>query len=262
MLLAGSSCAVFAQNDSLHLYNTGSWNHSDSISRLNNMEVNNAWSGNSSQLSSNGSYNAYNAYLATAPYYVQGYVLRDYPMATNLHWQQNNDWWHAYYLNGTQPMHVYYNNAGQTFNVSLPVKQSFIPDDVSSRAIQNWGPEVYDIISLKGTQGQDIYQVRIIENGVVSSQYMDANGNKVIDIYREDPKDVPGIMPVNNSSQPVSGSSSDADMNHMGTETATGSDMSTSDQDMGKLKIKTKTSDGKKTKTKIVNGKVKSKTDE
>jgi hypothetical protein len=180
-------------------------------------------------------------------------------MATNLNWQQNNDWWHAYYLNGTEPMNVYYNNAGQTFTVSLPVKQSLIPDDVSNRAIQNWGPEIYDIVALKGAQGQDIYQVRIIENGTVSSQYMDADGNKVIDIYKDDSNNSAfGNMPASNSQDMNTDNSSNS------MQTSNSTDVNSSGQNMeeGKLKIKTKTSDGKKTKTKIENGKVKTKTDE
>src|SRR5690348_4560752 len=107
MLLAGSSCAVFAQNDSLGRMN-GNMNRAtstDTMNSLNRTSDNSAW-GDNNQLYSNSNYNAYGLYTATAPDYVQGYVLRDYPMATNLHWQQNNDWWHAYYLNGTEPMNV------------------------------------------------------------------------------------------------------------------------------------------------------------
>src|SRR4051812_19517399 len=152
MLLAGSSCAVFAQNDTTNRntgtngnvgtntsvgtnnrgnnYSTnrngdsslnGSMNGTTngsmngSINGSTNGSMNGSW-GNSS-MSSNNSYNAYGTFNATAPDYLSSYVLRDYPTATDIHWQQSADWWHGYYMNNGQPVNMYYNTAGQTFNV-------------------------------------------------------------------------------------------------------------------------------------------------
>ena len=170
MLMAGSSCAVFAQVDSM---NRGTTDQNLPGSTLN----------------SNNSYNAYGTFNASAPDYVSSYVLRDYPMATDLHWQQSTDWWHGYYQNNGQPMHVYYNTAGQTFTASLPVKQSLIPDAVVSRANSTWGPSLYDITAIKGNAGQQVYLVRTIENGQLSSQWIGEDGSKVLDVYRVDNTD-------------------------------------------------------------------------
>jgi len=170
MLMAGSSCAVFAQVDSM---NRGTTDQNLPGSTLN----------------SNNSYNAYGTFNASAPDYVSSYVLRDYPMATDLHWQQSADWWHGYYQNSGQPMHVYYNTAGQTFTAALPVKQSLIPDAVVSKANSTWGPSLYDITAIKGSSGQEVYLVRTIENGQLSSQWIGEDGSKVIDVYRVDNTD-------------------------------------------------------------------------
>ena len=257
MLLAGSSCAVFAQNDSMNR-NNGTMNNN-----WNNGTMNNA-SMNGNTLNSNTSYNAYGTFAATPPNYVSGYVLRDYPAATDMHWQQSADWWHGYYMNNGQPTHVYYNSAGQSFNVALPVKENLIPDAVVSKANQMWGPTVYDITTVKGSQGQDIYLVRTIENGQLSSQWMGSDGNKVIDVYRMETSG-----PMNNGSMNTTTNSTDNttttsdQMNTTTTEqsatTDNGSDVSDDaavKTGKDKLKIKTKTADGKKKVTKVVNGKV------
>jgi len=203
-------------------------------------------------LSSNSSYNAYSNFTATPPDYVSGYVLRDYPTATDVRWQQTSDWWHGYYMNNGQPMNVYYNTAGVTYNVALPVRQTLVPDAVVSKAVGMFGPTLYDINTIKGANRQDVYVVRTLQNGQVSSQYMDENGTTVSDIYRVEATDP---MMMNNNAALSNDTNMSTTTNGMSSST---SDMSTSNTDnAGKLKIKTKTSDGKKTKTKIVNGTVK-----
>jgi len=221
MLFLGSSCAVFAQ---------------DSLNSNNN------------SLNTNTSYNAYSAFTATPPVEVQSYIIRDYPTVTNVKWQNSSpDWWHGYYITNGQPMHVYYNTyfntRGQFYTVALPVKQSFVPDAVVSKVIDLFGPTLYDITTVKGSSNQDIYAVRILENGQVSTQWMDENGNKVIDIYRVETVET-----------------TDAAMNTEPT-TVTTTDTNAATEinaaDKSKMKMKMKTEDGKKIKTKIENGKVK-----
>src|SRR3982751_6669576 len=100
MLLAGCSCAVFAQDDSLRTNATNNTTNSDY-----------------NTMSTNTNYNAYGTFTATPPQSVQNYVTRDYPTATNMRWQQTSpDWWHGYYVENNQPMHVYYSTS---FNVPL-----------------------------------------------------------------------------------------------------------------------------------------------
>ena len=227
MLLAGSSCSVFAQVE-------------DSLK--NTMTDN--------TLTTTSEYNAYSTFTATPPNYVHSYILRDYPTATNLHWRlDNTDWWHAYYIdNANMPMHVYYNTGGNTYTVSLPVKQTWIPDAVVSRSVQLYGPVLYDINMVKGTNKQDIYAVRILENGVASTVWMDENGNKVLDVYRVE-------------TATTDNATMSTEMNQTSTEMKVKTDMNTNNTET-KTKVKTEHSDGTetKTKTKTKEGKTKTKT--
>ena len=223
MLLAGSSCCAFAQVE-------------DSVK--NTMTTDNT-------LTTTSEYNAYSSFTATPPIYVNSYIMRDYPAATNLHWRlDNTDWWHAYYVDANNmPMHVYYNTGGNTYTVSLPVKQTWVPEAVVTKSVQLYGPVLYDINMIKGTNKQDLYAVRILENGVASTVWMDENGNKVMDVYRLE---------------------TTTDNAAMGTEqtTTTEMKMETDNSTETKTKVKTENSDGTetKTKTKTKDGKTKTKT--
>jgi hypothetical protein len=216
MFMAGSGCVVFAQDETMNT--------------------------TTNTLNTNASYNAYGTFNAIPPDYVNSYVLRDYPTATEIRWQQSPDWWHGYYVTNGQPMHIYYNTAGLTYNVALPVRQSWIPDAVVSKSVEMFGPSLYDINTVKGTNKQDLYLVRTLENGQLANHYIDESGATSIDIYRVETVD-------NNAAMDNSGM--DNSVNTTVTETSS-TDMNT----QGKTKIKTKTSDGKQTKTKIKNGKV------
>jgi hypothetical protein len=217
MLMAGCSCGVFAQEDSVK------------TTMMDNT------------LTTTSEYNAFSSFTATPPDYVHSYVIRDYPAATNLHWRlDNNDWWHAYYLDNNMPMHVYYNTGGNTYTVSLPVKQTWVPDAVVTKTVQLYGPVLYDINTIKGTNKEDIYAVRILENGVASTVYLDANGNRVMDVYRMETTTDNAAM----------------DTQPMQTEMKVETDMNNVD----KMKVKTKNADGTETKTKTKNGKTKTKT--
>jgi hypothetical protein len=276
MLLAGSSCAAFAQidttsrgtmnGDSSMMNTTNSTNSNTTTNGTNmNNTSNGTWNnnmnttsmGDSSMLSSTGTYNAYSTYTATLPTYMESYVTRDYPAASSVRWQQVGDWYHGYYVESGMPRHIYYNGAGQTFTVALPIRSSWVPDEVVSRAVELYGPVMYDIRSVRGTGEGDVYLVRILENGQLSNQYMGADGSRVIDIYRVETAD-PALSNQMNASGTLS-----TDMNSTNATTTTDmnstttSDMNTNSGQSGELKIKTKTPDGKKTKTEIENGKMK-----
>lgn len=221
LFLVGCSCIMFAQEDSVKKMMTDN------------------------TLTTTSEYNAYSSFTATPPNYVQSYIVRDYPAATNLHWRvDNNDWWHGYYLdNNNMPMHVYYNTGGNTYTVSLPVKQTWVPDAVVTKTVQLYGPVLYDINTIKGSNKEDIYAVRIIENGVSSTVYMDENGNRVTDIYRIE-------TTTDNAAMETQVEPS------VNTDMKTGTDMNNAE----KIKVKTKNADGTEMKTKTKNGQTKTKT--
>ena len=223
LCMAGSACVVFAQDETMNT--------------------------TTNRLNTNTSHNAYASFNAIPPDYVSSYVVRDYPGAMEIRWQQSPDWWHGYYVTNGQPMHIYYNTAGLTYNVALPVRQSWIPDVVVTKSVEMFGPGLYDINTVKGSDKKDIYLVRTIENGQLASYYIDENGNKVIDIYRVETMDDNAAMhPGMDQSVNTNVTTTDAALGEMGA-------------DAKKVMIKTKTSDGKETKTKIKDGKVKTKED-
>ena len=246
MLLVGTSCAAFAQEDSTKI----------------NSNTTTAVNGNT--MNTSGEYNAYSAFNATAPAHVNVYLQRDYPTAADVRWRQMEDWWHGYYMDNGQPAHIYYNNAGNTFRVALPVKQSLIPDDVVSKAVNMFGPTIYDITTIKGSSGQDVYHVRVIDNGTVSSQYIGADGSKVLDIYRVENTDPMLNTNTNTNLNSNTNTNLNTDANSNSTDlNSTQSNNANAEMDNPtKVKIKTETSDGKEIKTKIKNGKVKTKKDD
>jgi hypothetical protein len=152
-----------------------------------------------------------------------------------------------------EPMHVYYNDAGQTFRVAIPVKQSFIPEDVVNVVVNQYGPMVYDVNTIKGAHGQEIYHVRLLENGQLVHQYLNADGTPAIDVWRIDVADSDLHTDMNTTSNSAVAEDEAADSNIKEMKIK---------RDGDELKIKTETKDGKETKTKIKNGKVKTKTDD
>ena len=114
-----------------------------------------------------------------------------YPTVTTVTWEPMKDYWVASYTENNRVQHVYYNtqpwylynSPGASFHVSLPVLQTFVPDAVITTAINRFGNALYDITRMKGAANDEIYTVRLLENGVARNVWMDANGTEVVDVY-------------------------------------------------------------------------------
>jgi len=246
MLVAGSSCAVFAQEDSMRT-TMGTVGDSSVITTDPSINANGS-------MTTSSDYNAFSTYTAMPPEYMGSYVLRDYPGAADVKWRQENDWWHGYYVTGGTPAHVYYNTAGQTFTVALPVRQSYVPETVVSKAVEMYGPVLYDINTIKGSSKEDVYAVRIIENGQLSTVWIGEDGNRVMDVYRIETSTDNAAMGTENIQPGVTTEAS------MTTDAGSSANMNVSTDGATKTKIKTKNSDGTETKTKIKSGTTKTKT--
>jgi len=235
LILAGSSCVVFAQVDSLQIDVT-----SDSLKHEQTM--NGIIPGDTMDIMDNGmmtvtsDYNAYSSFISIPPVYMNGFVMRDYPTATDVRWRQEGEWWHGFYMNNGVPKHVYYNDAGQNFALALPVRQSWVPDEVVTKAVELYGPVIYDISTAQGSYDQEIYTVRIIENGQLSTIWIDENGDRVLDVHRMETTNDNAAM----GSEPN-------DQNRLNNQ----DEMSNDPAGKTKMKIKTESSDGTETKTKI-----------
>lgn len=200
-------------------------------------------------MQSNTDYNAYSTYNVMVPSNINNYVMRDYPSAANVMWQQNGDWYHGVYATSGRYSHIYYNQAGTTYMVALPVTQTYVPDDVISRVGSMFGPAIYDIAALKGSEGQNIYHVRLIENGQITDRWIGDDGATVASPYR-----------VETDMQMSSGSYSGMDAGTTTVTTETNTVNTEADVQKvkvksknGETKIKTKHADGTKTKTKVGN---------
>jgi len=139
---------------------------------------------NGTTRSSSGTYKAYNNTPSSmdVPASVQSSFQREYPNATNAQWHMSNDWWHASYNNNGRLANVYYNMKGQSYTVALPVVETSIPDNVISKAAEMYGGNIYDITRMKGMNGQDIYGVRVIENGQSRMERINEDGSKVTEM--------------------------------------------------------------------------------
>ncbi|WP_212003495.1 hypothetical protein [Chitinophaga sp. HK235] len=62
---------------------------------------------------------------------------------------------------------------------ALPVMEDFIPSNIVSNLKNTYGSNLYDITSMKCRDGSDCYTVRVIQNGVVQTIVVNADGNTV-----------------------------------------------------------------------------------
>lgn len=207
-------------------------------------QMNNSMTNPANQTYNSTSTSTYQAY--GIPEYVQWDFQTHYP-DMNIQWMQGTpDWYHGYYMNNGHYTHMYYSTDPYYnvqyypervtgYRVSLPVLQTYVPDEVVNTATNLYKQNLYDITAMKGTSKQDIYQVRLMENGQMRTVYMDAQGVAVTDIYRTDEVD----------------------------NTANASTLTTTEtnaaMDNSKTKMKVKHADGTETKKKTKNGKTKTK---
>lgn len=69
---------------------------------------------------------------------------------------------------------------GWTTNpANLPVIGNNVPADVVTTLKNKYGATVYDIKQIKSSAGQDIYVVRVMDNGTIRTDYVGADGNTV-----------------------------------------------------------------------------------
>jgi DNA-binding helix-hairpin-helix protein with protein kinase domain len=127
---------------------------------------------------STGSYPAYNA-----PNNIRMNFQAAYPNATNVTWQPMNEGWRATYTTSNRLIHVYYNQAGTNYTVALPAIETQIPEDVITKAISQYGNNIYDITMMKSANNVNVYGVRLAENGNIKSAWMNADGSVVSDVY-------------------------------------------------------------------------------
>lgn len=236
-VLAASSWMLFAQ---------------DTTNTTTNQQMNTSTNQNAN-LNTNTSTSTYSAY--GIPNYVQMNFQTQHPAVSNLTWTAPTaDWYHGYFsdVNGRYT-HVYYSTDPYYnvkyyperivgYTVSLPVLETYVPDPVITTATNLYKQNLYDIAAMKGNDNQDMYLVRVMDNGELKSMYIDANGTAVTDFLRKEEQI--NTTEVNSATSTETNAAMDNNMNN----------------DNTKVKTKTQMSDGKTIKTKTKNGKTRTKT--
>jgi len=111
-----------------------------------------------------------------------------YPTATTVTWTpMTDDWWYATYkTDNNRIVRVYYSTQpwymmrGESFKASLPVLNTFVPDQVILNAINTYGNNLYSITQRLSTGNEEAYHVTIIKNGVSEVILMNRQGVVVV----------------------------------------------------------------------------------
>jgi hypothetical protein len=137
-------------------------------------------------------------YSSQVPTVIRANFQASYPTVTTATWMPvTNDWWYATYKENNRIVRVYYNTQpwymmrGESFKASLPVLNTFVPDQVILNAINTYGNNLYSITQRLSTGNEESYHVTVIKNGVSEVILMNRQG--VVVVYtdlnkREDTK--------------------------------------------------------------------------
>ena len=245
LLFVGSSSALLAQT----VTDSTNSNPNTTTNDMNAMDNSNTTS------VSTGNYNAYGTVAVDVPATVRYSFQKDYPNVTGAQWYQtpNGQLRVMYKDMNDQDMDVYYyGTSAQSYMVSLPVRQSLTPDDIITKAKSMFGMSVYDINRVKAANNEDVYHVRLLDNGQVRSVWISEQGTEVAaaDVFRTaDAVSTDVINEVNTSTNAAT--DSNTDMNNNASETTIDNTTTTPDNSAStETKIKMKSSDGTKIKSK------------
>jgi hypothetical protein len=174
LLFVGSSFALFAQTDTTRRDTTRKDTTGGNTDSVNTIR-------------STGSYGAYGS--VAVPSTVQSSFMSQFPTAGNAMWDRDTatNMWRARYNTGGRNISVFMDERGNSYSLALPIVQSLVPENVISTAVNTHGNNVYDILQLRtAADSMAIYQVRVIENGQVTSKYMKEDGTETTMVYRTD----------------------------------------------------------------------------
>jgi hypothetical protein len=140
------------------------------------------------------------AYSVSVPASVQTSFSTAYPAAGSVTWQQSGDWYRARYRENGVLMEASYREDGKSFTrVASPVLRTYVPEEVVNKALDMYGMNVYAIAMTKGAEGQNMYNVTIIDNGQSKTEWMNEDGSTVMSPYRTETDEASANM--NNEAQ-------------------------------------------------------------
>ena len=122
-------------------------------------------------------------YSSQVPTVIRANFHASYPTVTTATWMPvTNDWWYATYKENNRIVRVYYNTQpwymmrGESFKASLPVLNTFVPDQVILNAINSYGNNLYSITKRLSTVNEEVYHVTVIKNGMSEVILMNRQG--------------------------------------------------------------------------------------
>jgi len=149
--------------------------------------------GQNANTATTSSYNAYGTTSVTAPASIQSSFNRDYPNAQNATWQQMGDQWRASYNNAGRMTNVYYTQNGASYSVSLPVLNTYVPEELVNKAVIMHGGNLYSLTMLKGAEGQNVLGVTVLDNGASRIEFVGEDGAVVTNVFRVDTGTTMGV---------------------------------------------------------------------
>ena len=210
---------------------------------MNNGSMNNNMNTDAS-MNSSGSYSAYSGTaVAGLPANVQMRFNQDFPTGANnqYSWHQYGDWFHTHYMNNGRLMQYFYDQRGAGYALALPVLQTYVPENIVASALNKFGSSLYSIAMVKTADGNNAYQVGLLQRGQLVMHHLDENGASVANVWRVDSLDNMGTM------------------NSTGTNAAMDANMtngSTNNQMSGQSETQTTDGTNNGDKTKVKDGKI------
>ena len=139
-------------------------------------------------------------YTSQVPVTIRTNFVAANPTVTQVTWMpMNTDWWYASYVTAdnrmtrvyynTQPWYMYEPERNEGFKVSLPVLNTYVPEDVITAAIRTYGNDLFGITARKPAEdGSQSYHVTLIKNGVSEIVLMDGDNMAASDAKKVQPQ--------------------------------------------------------------------------
>jgi len=127
------------------------------------------------------------AYSVSVPASVQTSFQTAYPAigTSTVIWSQSGDWYRARYMENGKVMEASYREDGKTVTRQAgPQLRTYVPEETVNRALQTYGVNLYAIALAKGVNGENVYNVTVIENGQSRTEWMNEDGSSVTSPYR------------------------------------------------------------------------------
>lgn len=208
--------------------------------------------------------NSYSASSGTAvtnlPMYVQTNFAKDYTNPDNRQyaWNQYGDWFSTHYTAKGRLTQYFYDQRGSGYSLSLPVIQTYVPEEIVDKALQKYGAHLYSIGMVKTADGSSAYLVGLINRGQLHSDYLNESGVTVPNVWRTEEMNL-NSSASNAAMNAANGSAATQDLSRVNTDAGAYQDTTGTSKGNHKMKGKMKHGDSSATGNQGRSGKMKSK---